>query len=60
MAVMVELETLVEHSNEFGDTPGKAKGVKYEAPEQAAQALVANGYAKDIKGHFKPAAKKEG
>lgn len=60
MAVMVELETLVEHSNEYGEKAAKAKGAKYEAPEQAAQALVANGYAKDTKGHFKPDAKKEG
>jgi len=44
---MVTLEVLIEHENEYGDTRVKAVGKTYNAPEQAAQGLIANGYAKD-------------
>lgn len=59
---MERLKVLAEHENEFGDKPKKAVNDFYDAPATAAQALVANGYAKRVAADAKAAhaAKKEG
>lgn len=41
---MRKLHVLAEHDNEFGKKPNKKPGDRYEAPEGAAQGLVANKY----------------
>lgn len=38
----VAVEVVREHENEFGDTYAKAVGDVYDAPENAAQSLIAN------------------
>ena len=45
--MMVKLKVLEEHRNEFGDQRAKVTGDCYEAPADAAQGLIANGYCEE-------------
>ena len=39
---MIKVKTLVEHRNEYGDEQVKKAGKVYEAPERAAEMLIAD------------------
>lgn len=45
---MTTVKTIAPHDNEYGDAPEKKKGDVYDAPDQVAQGLIANGYAKAV------------
>lgn len=45
---MVQLKALRSHDNEYGDKHHKTAGAEYEAPEAAAQSLIANGLCEKV------------
>lgn len=58
----MKVRTLTPHNNKFGGTYRKAEGDEYDAPDGAAQSLIAQGFVAEVGDDAPPVAapKKKG